>query len=183
MAHVSRLAEETGDPWFRLKLAYARAHRETGAGRLAESERLLRSARQECGSEALVLPCYWTRLELFEVYSQQGRMAEALREARITAIEVRREGLADYERKALLKAAEVQTSSGQVAAARALFEELMARQPDRCTAAVYMKESLAEAYVERGDAAGATEALASAPSCDYIPAGQGHDLCVQCKAR
>ena len=114
-----------------------------------------------------MLPCYWTRLELFEVYSQQGRMAEALREARITAVEVRREGLTDYERKALLKAAEVQTSSGQVAAARALFEELMARQPDRCTAAVYMKESLAEAYVENGDAPLGRQALASAPSCDF----------------
>ena len=94
-------------------------------------------------------------------------MAEALREARATAAEVRREINPDYERKALLKAAEVQTASGQVASARALFEELMARQPDRCTAAVYMMESLAEAYVENGDAPSAAQVLATLPACQF----------------
>jgi tetratricopeptide (TPR) repeat protein len=161
------LVNDAGDPWFRVTLAYARAHQLTGAGRLDESERVLRAAQRECGSESMTLSCYWTHLELFEVYSQQGRMAEALREAKTAAADVRREFQPDYERKALLKAAEVQTASGQVASARALFEELIARQPERCAAAVYMMESLAEAYVASSDADSAAQALASAPACEF----------------
>jgi tetratricopeptide (TPR) repeat protein len=162
-----RLVAQGRDPWSEAKLAYARAHRQTGLGQLNEAERILRTARASCQNDAMVIPCYWLSQELFDVYDQQGRISEAMRVAEESARDVRRQGLTDHERKALTQAAEVQTGSGRIAAARATFEELKARQPGRCAALVWMQESLAEGYLDRRDVVGTREALAAAPPCDF----------------
>jgi tetratricopeptide (TPR) repeat protein len=153
------------DPWFNASLAARVAATEADAGRPNEAERRIRQARELCRPESMQIPCWYLTEALGDVYRQVGRFADAEREYRTVAPRLRAAGLYAYERKANLEAARVAVQGDQVAFARASYEDLSLREPERCLSWVWSRELLASGYVARGDAASAQGVLSVKSDC------------------
>jgi hypothetical protein len=78
-------------------------------------------------------------------------------------------GLIQQERKALLSVAEFTAQAGELALARATFEDLQLREPQRCISWAWARELLAQGYVRARDAARARAAVAEPMPCQLEP--------------
>jgi hypothetical protein len=111
------------------------------------------------------IPCWYLTEALGDVYRQVGRFADAEREYRAVAPQLRANGLYAFERKANLEAARVAVQANQVALARASYQDLSLREPERCLTWAWSRELLASGYVSRGDADSARKLLAVKSDC------------------
>lgn len=153
------------DPWFQATLAARTATAETDRGRVSQAERRIRQARELCGPESMEVPCWYLTEALGDLYRMVGRFADAQREYRTAAARLRAAGMYAYERKANLEAARVAVQADQVALARASYEDLSLREPERCLTWMWSRELLASGYVARGETDAARKLLAVKADC------------------
>ena len=153
------------DPWFEATLAARTANAETDRGQLREAERRIRQARELCSPESMQAPCWYLTETLGDLYRMVGRFADAQREYRTVAPRLKAAGMYPFERKALLEAARVAVQADQLALARASYEDLSLREPERCLTWVWSRELLASGYVSRRDAESARKVLAVKATC------------------
>ncbi len=153
------------DPWFDATLAARIATAEADGGRVSQAERRIRQARELCRAESMQVPCWYLTEALGDLYRMVGRFADAEREYRAVAPRLRAAGLYAYERKADLEAARVAVMADQVALARASYEDLSLREPERCLTWIWSRELLASGYVARGEAEPARQLLALKTEC------------------
>jgi len=160
-----QLARTFQDPWFEASLAARVADAETDAGRVHEAERAVRQARELCRVVSMQVPCWYLTETLGNLYRTVGRFADAEREFRTVAPQLRAAGMYPFERKARLEAARVAVQADQLALARASYEDLSLREPERCLSWVWARELLASGYVARRDVDGARRVLAVKSEC------------------
>jgi len=164
-----RLVERFDDPWHRVRLAAARGRQLGLSGGADEAERVLRTALEACGPESLAASCFYVSEELADVYLSVGRAADARRVLASAAIRTKATGLYPQERKALMGIAEITARSGDVAVARATFEDLQLREPQRCLAWAWARELVAQGYVRGRDGARARAAVRDRVDCKLDP--------------
>jgi predicted Zn-dependent protease len=164
-----RLVERFDDPWSRVRLAAARGRLRGLEGKPGEAERVLRSTLDRCQPESLVVSCFYVREELADLYLAVGRVADARRVLADTAARLGAAGVHPQERKALLSLAELTVRSGEVALARATFEDLQLREPQRCLSWEWARELLAQGYVREREASRARAVMREAPGCTLDP--------------
>lgn len=164
-AEVEALARTFDDPWFQATLAARLALGQSDQGHPNDAERKVRQARELCRPESMQIPCWYLTEALGDVYRQVGRFVDAEREYRAVAPRLRASGLYAYERKANLEAARVAVQADQVALARASYEDLTIREPERCLTWAWSRELLATGYVARGNTEAARRLLAVKSDC------------------
>jgi len=153
------------DPWFLVTVAARKADAEMDTGRVGPAERRIREARELCRDESMQVPCWYLTEALGNLYRMVGRFADAEREYRSIAPRLHAAGMYAYERKANLEEARVAVQADQVALARASYEDLSLREPERCLTWVWSRELLASGYVARGDADEARQLLSKKSEC------------------
>ena len=164
-----RLVQRFDDPWHRVRLAAARGRQLGFSGRTNEAERLLRTTVDACGPESLAASCYYVYQQLADLYLSVGRAADARRVLASAAVRLKANGLVPQERKALMSIAEITARSGEVALARASFEDLQLREPQRCLAWAWARELVAQGYVRARDGARARAAVQTPSGCTLAP--------------
>jgi len=168
-AERERLAAEFEDPWHSVRLAAARAVKLLDAGQAGAAERLLRRAEDDCRPASMAVTCWYVTGRLGELYGSVGRPADARRTFAAAAPRLRAAGLIQQERKALLEVAVFTAQAGELALARATFEDLQLREPQRCLAWAWARELLAQGYVHARDATRARAAVAEPMPCQLEP--------------
>ncbi|MGZ3444706.1 MAG: zf-HC2 domain-containing protein, partial [Myxococcaceae bacterium] len=153
------------DPWFEATLAARTANAEMDTGRVREAERRVRQARELCRPESMQAPCWYLTETLGDLYRMVGRFADAQREYRTVAPRLKAAGMYPFERKAMLEAARVAVQADQLALARASYEDLSLREPERCLTWVWSRELLASGYVSRREPEAARKVLAVKAQC------------------
>ena len=153
------------DPWFEASLASRVGRVQMDGGRLGEAERTLRQGRELCRPQSMQIPCWYIAEALGDLYRVVGRFSDAEREYRTVAPQLRAAGLFPWERKAVMEAARVAVQADQLALARASYEDLSIREPDKCAAWIWSRELLASGYVARRDVANARKVLAVHQDC------------------
>jgi hypothetical protein len=129
----------------------------------------LRRAQDDCRPASMAVTCWWITERLGELYGSVGRPADARRVFATAAPRLRGAGLVQQERKALLEVARFTAQAGELGLARATFEDLQLREPQRCLAWAWARELLAQGYVRSGDAARAGAAVAEPMPCQLEP--------------
>ena len=147
------------DPWFQASLAARIANAEMDTGRVLEAERRIRQGRELCRPQSMEIPCWFLTETLGDLYRMVGRFADAQREYRTVAPRLKAAGMFPFERKAMLEAARVAVQADQLALARASYEDLSLREPERCLTWVWSRELLASGYVGRQDPENARKVL------------------------
>jgi hypothetical protein len=164
-----RLAKASGDPWHAVRLSTAQARRLMEGGRAAEAERVLRAALDACRSPSMAAACWYGQEALGDLYVRVGRPADARRVYSDAALGLQATALYPQQRKALMEVARITAMAGEVALARATFEELQLREPQRCIAWGWARELIAQGHVRAHDAAQAKAAVQEPLSCTIPP--------------
>ena len=159
------LARVFRDPWFSASLSARSASAEMDLGRVRDAERRVRQGRELCQPQSMQLPCWYLSETLGDLYRMVGRFADAQREYRTVAPRLRASGMFRFERKAMLEAARVAVQADQLGLARASYEDLSLREPERCLSWVWSRELLASGYVARGDPETARKVLSVTSEC------------------
>ena len=111
----------------------------------------IRQAREICRPESMQIPC-WYLTEAWGTCTDRWAGLQMPSGIPSGGPAFRANGLYAYERKANLEAARVAVQANQVALARASYEDLSFREPERCLSWAWSRELLASGYVARGDA-------------------------------
>ena len=164
-----RLVQRFDDPWHRVRLAAAKGRQLRFAGHPSDAERLLRTTLDGCAPESLAASCYYVFQQLADLYQSVGRPADSRRVLASAAARLHATGLVPQERKALMGIGETTVRSGEVGLARATFEDLRLREPQRCLAWAWARELIAEGYVRAGEPARARAAVQERAECTLDP--------------
>ena len=163
-----QLVPRLHDPFWDLRLLTSRARVERDAGRLAEAERLARSAPEGlCRDETLSGECFNLSYELAQTYAYAGRPSDAQRVFESSRTEAAKAPHPIRDRGLLLHAGATNADADRVALARAQFQEADQLNSADCQTRVYSLLSLAQAYIRRGDAQSTRAVLVSVPPCDH----------------
>jgi tetratricopeptide (TPR) repeat protein len=161
-----RLAEESSDPFWRLRLLAADVRRARNEGRPGPVADEARSRTESlCQDPSVGGECALVFGELALLELARGRPEQALAAVKTMQAFVPRAPDATRVRTALLLQAEILSQSDRVEAARGIWQDVVAAQPEDCALAVYLADQQASAYIGRGDAAGARSAFTPAPAC------------------
>ncbi|HZJ55570.1 MAG TPA: zf-HC2 domain-containing protein, partial [Myxococcaceae bacterium] len=164
-----RLARASGDPWHAVRLVTAQARGLMERGRAAEAERVLRAALDACRSPSMAAACWYGQEALGDLYVRVGRPADARRVYSDASLRLQASALYPQQRKALMEVARITAMAGEVALARATFEELQLREPERCIAWGWARELIAQGHVRAHDAARAKATVQEPISCTIPP--------------
>jgi tetratricopeptide (TPR) repeat protein len=160
---LRRLAEATGEPWFRMLAVEQEATALAARGEREAAELLVLRARAACTAR-LDFRCARLDFVLAETYLAMLRLSDARRAIADGIVRTQRGGEWLLEQRFLPQLADLELLGDDVAAttlplARAYVGELVQRDP-RCTTELWGTTELAMMLLNRNDAAGARDELA-----------------------
>ena len=166
LAEYRRLAEASGDPWFRAMAAHEQARSEIDRGDLTAAEQTLLGAAAECTRTRIEYRCAAIENELALLYRTMYRLVEARQHA-LAGWELARQGNEWGTEVLLLQTlAEVARMRYEFPTARALLDEALRRQPESCVVRRYVASALANIRIMELRPTEARVEVGKAPLCD-----------------
>jgi len=166
LPELHRLAEATGEPWFRLLTVEQEAGALITRGAYEAAEVMARAALATCAASHLDFRCVRLEFVLGESYLTMLRLSDARRVIGAGIAWARRAGEWLLEQRFLSQLANLEMLEDDVSAstlplARAYLGELVRRDP-RCATDVWSRRELAMMLLNRDDLDGARDELARA---------------------
>ncbi|HUM12310.1 MAG TPA: CHAT domain-containing protein [Myxococcaceae bacterium] len=161
-----RLAAASGDPFWQLRerARQVRAARLDGAP--APQATLARGdLKRWCGDPSLGGECANVLVELAQVDLRLGRPEQALGSIREASARARTAPNPVRDRALLLMEAQIQLQADRLAAASAIFQDVLLGDPGDCALEVFVGQQLANGFIERGDRFAARKAFDDSRRC------------------